>query len=445
MKTITNNQILGEKGVNLVQSIVLQMGFTWHPSNQAVEAGIDGWVEIRDQSTGEVGNSWLAVQSRALSDPREDDSSVKYTCRLKDVEYWMSGNQPVILVVSKPEAQLAWWISVKDYFQGKNIQTERGIVFDKKQNLLSISTADEWKALGSQSGAGTYLRPPRIEESLGSNLIKISRCAEVIYRAKSKLKSQKSVQEQLKLKVDWPPREWFYGEGGCIYSFHDLTKPPWHAVCESGTVTQIATESVAYSDCRVKRRDFVWLLNGCLQTILGRLHMRYSRDEDCHYFKPKGAGIVRTLHYRSRKNKTSRGVVSQHQSKKDNERIAYFRHDAFSHQFLRFGDAWYLMIEPTYLFTTDGKTLDPYREERLSKIKSIEGDAAVSGKLVMFADLLKDKQSLYDEPYAFLGFDGIEAVRLDTGIDDDAWARIKATSDVEETQSSEPFGDGLFD
>ena len=46
MKQITDEQVLGEKGVNLIQAIVLKMGFTWHPSNQPVEAGIDGWVEF---------------------------------------------------------------------------------------------------------------------------------------------------------------------------------------------------------------------------------------------------------------------------------------------------------------------------------------------------------------------------------------------------------------
>ena len=61
--------MLGEKGINLIQSIVLDMGFTWHPSNQPLEAGIDGWVELRDRSTEEVQNVWLrfkAVLARIL-------------------------------------------------------------------------------------------------------------------------------------------------------------------------------------------------------------------------------------------------------------------------------------------------------------------------------------------------------------------------------------------
>jgi hypothetical protein len=109
---------------------------------------------------------------------------------------------------------------------------------------------------------------------------------------------------------------------------------------------------------------------------------------------------------------------------------------------------WYLMIEPTYVFTCDGKSLDPYREEHLAKIKSIEGDAAVSGSIFMFADLLKDRSTMFEEPYQFLGFGQIESCELDAGIDDDAWARMKkAHEDALKGPGIAPstFGAGLFD
>lgn len=104
------------------------------------------------------------------------------------------------------------------------------------------------------------------------------------------------------------------------------------------------------------------------------------------------------------------------------------------------------MIEPTYVFTIDGKSPDPYREEHLSKIKAIEGDAAVSGKIYMFADIFRDRESLFDKPYAFLGFEGVECAAIDVGIDDEAWARIKAQSETEgDRDESDSFGEGLFE
>jgi hypothetical protein len=51
MKRITDEQILGEQGVALIKSRALEMGFPWHPSNAFVEAGIDGWIGLRDKNS----------------------------------------------------------------------------------------------------------------------------------------------------------------------------------------------------------------------------------------------------------------------------------------------------------------------------------------------------------------------------------------------------------
>lgn len=41
-KRLSAAQILGQQGVNLIEEQVLAMGFAWHPTNQALEIGIDG-------------------------------------------------------------------------------------------------------------------------------------------------------------------------------------------------------------------------------------------------------------------------------------------------------------------------------------------------------------------------------------------------------------------
>lgn len=207
MKQITDEQLLGEIGVNLVQSLVLEMKFTWHPTNQPVEAGLDGWVELRDAKTGEVANCWIGVQSKARTDLREDDTTVKYYSSQKDLDYWLDGSMPVILVVSKPKEKLAWWISVKDYYRGRDPKSERTIVFDKRLDLLTAASADEWKAIGTRYGSGTYLSPPQVSEDLKSNLIKVSRFAGTIYSAESEWDDPKDFHEALRKVEEYPPKE----------------------------------------------------------------------------------------------------------------------------------------------------------------------------------------------------------------------------------------------
>ena len=63
-KIISDNAILGQLGVNFVERILLNMGFVLHTTN-SLEAGIDGFIELRDRATGAASNFFIAVQIKA--------------------------------------------------------------------------------------------------------------------------------------------------------------------------------------------------------------------------------------------------------------------------------------------------------------------------------------------------------------------------------------------
>lgn len=446
MKRITDRQILGEMGVNLIQKLVLKMGFTWHPSNQPVEAGIDGWVELRDDATGEVKNCWIPVQSKAVSEIVEAKGAPTYYCKAADLEYWLEGSTPVILIVSIPEDEVAYWVNVKDYFLGKDAKKDKAIRFDPIEDRLTEASAVQWKAIGNRYGAGTYFTPSPIQERLMSNLIRVDRIGSTLFTAETDCESGQSFRERLKEIEPYPPREWAFGNGKRVYSYHDLAKAPWSHACDCTTVTTINAATLADATDPKLRSVFVQLLDGCFNEITNSWRLRWDSEQGCHYFKPHPRNIVRDFHYRSRKNKTKRAVVSKQMNKTDKTRVAYYRHNAFSHQFLRFDSFWFLMIEPTYVFTSDGKDPDPYRQEHLAGIKQLERDAAVAGAIVMYWEMLKDRESLFDDPYPFLGFDAIEWADCPVGIDDKAWARIKqAVPEVSDENNESTFAAGLFD
>ena len=50
--------------MTLVEKRVLDMGWPWNPSG-VFDAGIDGYIEVRDPTTGAALNSIIQVQSRA--------------------------------------------------------------------------------------------------------------------------------------------------------------------------------------------------------------------------------------------------------------------------------------------------------------------------------------------------------------------------------------------
>lgn len=422
------------------------MGFTWHSTNQSLEAGVDGWVELRDSLTGEVKNIWIPIQSKAVSELTVVDGLPTYYCRLKDLEYWLQGSSPVILIVSVPEDDLAYWISVKDYFRGKNVEDDKTIRFDPVADKINQHTAERWKLIGNQQGAGTYFTPARISERLMTNLIRVSRMGSTVYTAETSCKNRKEFKARLQEIAPFPPREWAYGNGKKIYSFHDLNQQPWSLVCDVNSIDTVETSRLANSDEPASRNAFIQLLDGCFNEITSSWKLQWNAEQECHYFKPHPTKVERDFRYRARKNKTKRDVVSKQMGKVDKDRIAYYRHNAFSHRFLRYDTDWFLMLEPTYVFTSDGVSPDHYREEHLSGIKRLEGDAAVSGAIIMYLEMLRDRDSLFDKPYPFLGFGDIEWIECDVGIDDKFWAVIKAADDEKMSKDVQTsFGEGVFD
>ncbi len=414
-------------------------------TNAPLDAGIDGFIELRDAATGEASNSWIAVQSKARTQlEKETEHTFEFTCTPRDLEYWQRGNMSVLLVVSRPDTDEAWWMPVKDYFRDPSRQNARRIVFDKRANSLVEPSRDQLLQVAQVAGAGTYFRPSPKWEYLHSNLLVVKRLPACIYRAHAIQKDPREVMQALRDKVRYAPREWFL-HGNGIYTVHDLRDEPWISVCDRGTIETIETEEWSDSDNPETRRHFVWLLNDCLRSFCGRIGMKYDRDANVLYFKRTEDLSPRRKKYRSRKQSASRVVFREYRSKKDPSKVAYYRHVGFEARFRRFDGQWCLEINPTYRFTSDGEQPHPYREEYLSKIKSIEGSGAVGGIVTMFAALLSDREGLFAENYPHLGFGRLLGVDFPVGIDDSMWRKRDVTDRFQDVEGDDdPVGDDDF-
>ena len=423
-KKLTPAQILGEKGVNLIGRRFLEMGFPWHPTNAPLDAGIDGHVELRDPSTGEATNTWLAVQSKARTDlENESETTFEFTCTPRDLDYWFRGNMPVLLVVSRPRTEEAWWVSVKDYFQLPGNRGTRKIYFDKSRDALDNWAASILLDLAQTSGSGAYFRPAPIPEQLDLNLLALKRLPTLIYRAETTFRNSKDVSLALREVEEFPQREWFLSEGA-IYSVHDLRDAPWSSVCDIKSVESIAGSEWAESTEPDTKLRFVWLLNECLRSLTARMGMRATQNKEMLYFKATKDLSPRVKTYMSRQHRTNRDVFKEYRSTSDPSRIWYYRHCGFEPWFKRFDGQWCLQINPTYLFTSDGHQVHPFHADYLSKIKSIEGSGAVGNQVVMYAALLQDRTGLFarSENYPHLGFGDLLSVNLDVGINDHSWS-----------------------
>jgi hypothetical protein len=417
---------LGGEGVSLISLKFEAMGFPFHRLDGGYDVGIDAMVELRDPTTGEMSNTFFGVQCKATRElERETDTTFDFTVKQADLDYWSKGTMPVLLVVAHPSTGRAWWVAVRKEMQKPTTRLTRRITFDKSANLLDESAVTELLGMAQAAGSGTYFRPVPTREELHTNLLEVTRFPLRVWRAETEFRDPAELFQELTRQEAWADPEWFLADGA-VYAMHDLRDDPWPAVCDTGTVESFdPREEWGQSEVAEHRRLFVRLLTQCLRSKLYRMQMRFQKEgqREFFYFMATDDLSRRVVNYRSRQNLTSRIVFREYMRKDDPNRVAYYRHVALERRFEELDGRWYLRINPTYHYTSDGREPDPFREERLAGIKQIERNKAVSGSVAMFAALLRDEASLFADDYRFLGFGDLLRVNVDVGIPDALWEK----------------------
>jgi hypothetical protein len=434
-KKIDQNSLIGQKGVNLIEAIVLDIGFLWHPS-VGPEAGIDGIIEIRDSITGEVSNSIIQVQSKATTQQFQDETAdgFDYVCKDKDLQYWLQGNAPVILIRSRPDTNEAYWVSIKDYFSDPEKRRDRRIHFNKQRDRFDRNSRSALISLAVPKDAGIYFAPTPKNEVLYSNLLRVSRLPERIYTAHTNHKDRRDMWSAIENIGATVTGEWTV-RSEHIYSLRPLDSQPWDILCDVGTLEEFDAQEWAFSDDPERHRIFVELLNYCLREKARGLALRYSRMRECYYFEATEDLRPRTVTYQSVTNRTTRTVFRGY-PKPENPK--YYRHSAFANRFQICDGNWFLEITPTYYFTWDGYKPDRFYEERLKGIKRLESNAAVLGQLIMWAEYLSRKDFI-TKSYSLLEFDSLATFNIDSGIEDKAWLPNEEANAKEVLSATEPL------
>lgn len=433
-KTISGTGVTGQKGINLIERVVLDMDSRWTPSGPN-EVGIDGYIELFDSATRKPLGLTLAAQSKVVSAVSADSApTFDYWCAPGDVEYWLAGSMPVILVVSSPESSEAYWVSIKDYFKDWTPESPTTITFAKAEQRF---TKDSFRALLKIAApkAGLYLAPPRKAEKLHSNLLRIEALPERIFFADTECRWPSDVWALLRKSHHDPDAGWVL-KGKRFISFHDLSEEPWTAVCDDGTVESFPTSDWSESDDPERQHVFVQLLN---QTLRAQLSpgVRYWSKEECFAL----LGTAMKVAYQSLKRRSKISAVSQFSSTaKDGRVFEWRRHMAFRGQFRLLDGQWWLEITPTYRFTRDGYELERFHEERLKGIKQLEGNRAVLSCVLFWADYLRPKQNFFTTSAPPIGFGDLLTFDSPVGINDKQWL----SDDPDFGKEAERQRDSLF-
>lgn len=433
-KKISHQDITGDRGIALIHSIVGEMGFVWNPTG--LEAGIDGIIEIRDVVTGEMTNLIIQVQSKAtaIEFSSETVDGFDYYCKPQDVDYWLGGNAPVILICSKPSTNEAYWVSIKEYFTDLTKRSTNKIHFNKDKNRFDVNARNALIDIAKPSDSGVYLSTLPKTETLISNLLPVKDFGKKIYIAETKYRSRKSVWDELKkLTKSNIGGEWIL-KNKQIISFQDLNEFPWTQICTS-EAEEFDSNEWSEADDIERKNDFINLLKLSLMEKL-EPDVRYHKEFEYFYFIATKNLKPKELKYKSLVQQTKRAVFQVYHRTKDPAQVSHYRHSAFFGQFFCYNNIWYLEITPTYHFTSDGYKTFLFREDQLTGIKQLERNPAVLGQVVMWSEYLQEKPDLFSQqPYPFLQFGELEKFVIEAGLDDNSWLKKEEEEEVQTASS----------
>lgn len=435
-KQITANQLLGEMGEAAVRFRFLQIGFQFDVRSR-LEAGIDGIAEVMDK--GKPLARMIAVQVKATEASRysaEDDTGFSYLLRPDDLSYWQGSNLPIIIVLYRRSDESFFW---------KEIITEPGredrkLHFSKENDVLDERSRNRLAGLTvPKKGFGYYVPPLGGGEDALINMLPLKFPTEMFVSLTPYTPKQAAA---ILLNADEPPRFDWVIKGGTFWSFSDPRENSCRRIVDLDQVEGIETDFLASHEDHEEQNTFAYLLRRAFDYQV-RADLSWSKSSEAFYFRAKAENTPRVFFYEASKKKTSTEVVNVSYSKIEKNRVDFVRHHAFHPRFERVFDQWYLVINPTYFFTTNGFKPHSYPGALLSGKKKLDNSASLRGQVIMWHRFLtqpeRDTKSLFAEvSYApRLTFGEPPIVALATSVPEDVWGSPKKTvSEAENKQES---------
>lgn len=438
-KTITSSQLLGEIGETAVRLRFLTMGFQFDGRSR-LEAGIDGIAEVMDN--GKPLARMIAVQIKATEASRyssEDDTGFTYLIRPDDLTYWQGSNLPIIIVLYRRSDETYFWKEVAI----DPSREDRKLHFNKQNDVLDANSVDRLAALTvPKTGFGYYVPPLGGGEDALINILPLTLPTEMFVSSTPYTPKQAVA---ILLNTDEPPRFDWVIKGGRFWSFADPRENTCHRIVDLDQVEGIDTTYLAFHEDHDEQNTFAYLLRKAFDHQV-REDLRWSNVRKLFYFRAKAENIPRTFSYEASKKKTSTEVVNVAISKADKSRVEFVRHHAFEPRFERLFDQWYLVINPTYFFTTNGFIPHSYPGALLAGKKRLDNSASLRGQVIMWHRFLtqpeRDAKGLFAEVSSVpcLKFGEPPTVALATRVPEDVWGSPKKAATEPESKQEWLFG-----
>lgn len=352
-KIISESHITGDKGVAAFhQYCANHSPFIIWRAETVNDFGIDGEVELTSvnsngklEATGEILKVQIKSTLKGSYIHKETDSSFEFRPREEDVEYWDKHKLDVVLVIfnEKTSQLYAKKISKLDegYFK-KKIPIEIG----KTENVLTLGKNE---FLEKFSLCFKQRINHNIKEQLFANIFKFSKLPKVVYQFDPLLKTPKEIFEQIPILE----RPVFLFNSKKIHTFFN---PNGFPKFRDEAINFLSKKELQVKDLLKdidSRKLIAELMNLEFKQFCYGEKIGFNKKYGRYFFMAKNKTSEKRIEYydsKSKRRDTHRTVVSFHEYKPTN----FYRHFSFETKYLFDDSGLFLVINPQYLFTSDG-------------------------------------------------------------------------------------------
>lgn len=391
MKRVSRQSAIGETGVAFIAERIAEMGHIWHPTS-APDSGVDGEMELRDPATGVVRNVRIGVQSKATEGRWRSETADGFLFRAKpdDIEYWLSSNQPVLVVCVRARTEEAYWRNIQEWAKDPKVRASGLIDFDKRRDVFNVSAAARFFVV--QARDVLMAEPPGPDshpERAKINLLPVRWTAERIWSVPAPSHEWRVIfQRALQAEV---PRTDVALRSGQLWSLVPFSEDYLAVIGAEEEPTDTPLIEISGSS---DFEDRTLLAELARRSLLEQYHrdLRWCPPERVAYFKLFREGRARKLAWSKGRGRT---VVLPRPSRQHGG-LSGYRHEAARLGFRAFDTGWFLAVNPTYLFTLDGRKISSFHADAVKKMKEIDRAAAVSQQLRMWEWLFTRPATVMD-------------------------------------------------
>lgn len=411
-----------------VESIVRNMGFFWESTGRK-GVGLDGKIIVKKQTKN---NKFLYAQIYSSDKiPLNPSGEIEVEINNSDLNYWLSGNHAVILIIGSPISREYYFISVREYFDTVSKINNAKVIIRKEDRVFDKQAAPIIRHMAIYESNGLYGGATPLKEELFSNLLLLNNYPPIIYEGETTFRNRKEIIEELKSKNNLSKIRnngiWILKEKK-IFSFNNLNNLPYKVFCQN--IKEINTDEWAHSNENDLRNNFRQLLKLSLKEKCFNLRLKLNKD-GIYYAKSKqnSNGLIARKHKYNRFGRKSEITVfdpkftlNPNSQKSAIKCLNYCMHLGFKAKFHFWGDQWYLEKIPTYHYTTNGFDVHPNSEGKLKGKKQLDKHQFIGSQILLWQELLTKKQDMFSFE-SYLSFSKLNQVTSLYGVNDESWTQ----------------------